>query len=323
MTRPSSLRTIPGGAALGELLPEPRYEVLDKEFEKCVDPVAWLERLHTGCRWAEGPVYFADLRCLLWSDLPNCRILSLDEQSGLVTVHRSGTGNANGNTRDRQGRLVTCEQGARRVIRTEHDGTVTVIADQFDGKPLNSPNDVVVSSDGSVWFTDPSYGLLSNYVGVVAEQAQAKCHVFRWDPEDATLHVVADDFLMPNGLAFSPDESRLYIVDSAYLTVGNGPRHIRAFDVQPDRTLAGGDVLVDVEPGIPDGLRVDEDGRLWVGAGDGVHCITPDGQLIGKILVPEAAANVTFGGAKRSRLYITATTSLYAIEVNVRGAQRP
>jgi gluconolactonase len=323
MRRPSALHTIVGGAASGEFMPEPRYEVLAKEFDRCIDPVAWLERLYTGCRWAEGPVYFADLRCLLWSDLPNARILHLDEQSGTVTVNRSGTGKANGNTRDREGRLVTCEQGARRVIRTEHDGTVTVLADSFEGRRLNSPNDVVVHSDGSVWFTDPAYGLISDYVGSVTEQAQEKCYVFRWDPADGELRVVADDFLMPNGLAFSPDETRLYVVDSAYLTVGNGPRHIRVFDVTGDGALSGGDVLADVEPGIPDGLRVDEDGRLWVGAGDGVHCITPSGELIGKILVPEAAANVTFGGPKRSRLYITATTSLYAIEVNVRGAQRP
>ncbi len=307
----------------GERVPEPVYEVLAPEFKDCIDPISWLERLYTGCRWAEGPVYFADLRCLLWSDLPNQRMLRLDEESGQVGIFRTVTGHANGNTRDRQGRLLTCEQGARRVVRHEHDGSLTVLADSYEGRRLNSPNDIVVKSDDSIWFTDPSYGTMSLYVGNKGEQELEDCNVYRLDPADGRLEVVASDFSMPNGLAFSPDEKRLYIADSGYLTDETAPRHIRAFDVDDAGGLHGGETLIEIEPGIPDGFRVDTDGRLWIGAGDGVQCVTAEGELIGKILVPEATANVTFGGPKRNRLYITATTSLYATYLNVTGAQRP
>jgi gluconolactonase len=307
----------------GTRLVEPSYEITSPAFNDCIDPVAWLERLHTGCRWAEGPVYFGDLRCLVWSDIPNQRMLRLDECSGGVSVFRAATGHANGSTRDREGRLVTCEQGARRVVRTEHDGSVTVLAERFEGRRFNAPNDVVVRSDGTIWFTDPSYGIISDYVGNKAPRESASCNVYRLDPRDRSLRVVVDDFSMPNGLAFSPDERTLYVADSGYLTDDTAPRHIRAFDVGADGTLAGGDVLATIEPGIPDGLRVDTDGRLWIGAGDGVHCVTADGEPIGKILVPEASANLTFGGPKRNRLYITATSSLYAVYLNVTGAQRP
>jgi len=317
--------TIQGGLTpvRGERVPEPVYEVIEPEFRDCFDPVSWLERLYTGCRWAEGPLYFADLRCLIWSDIPNQRMLSLDETSGQVSLHRAGTGHANGNTRDREGRMVTCEQGARRVIRTEYDGSVTVLADSFEGRRLNSPNDVVVKSDGSIWFTDPSYGIISDYVGNKAAQEIQGCNVYRLDPATGTLTIQADDFVMPNGLAFSPDESRLYVADSGFLTDEQAPRHIRAFDVRNDGSLRGGDVLADITPGIPDGFRVDTSGRLWIGAGDGVQCVTETGRLIGKILVPETTANLTFGGPKRNRLYITATTSLYAVYMNVTGVQRP
>jgi gluconolactonase len=299
------------------------YELLADEFGDCIDPVAWLERLHTGSRWAEGPVYFADLACLVWSDIPNQRMLRLDEHSGHVSVFRRDTGHANGNTRDREGRLITCEQGARRVIRTEPDGRVTVLADSFEGRRLNSPNDVVVRSDGTLWFTDPSYGIISDYVGNKAPRELDACNVFRLDPARGELRVVAGDFSMPNGLAFSPDERTLYVADSGYLTDAAAPRHIRAFTVGDGGALSGGDVLAEIEPGIPDGLRVDTAGRLWIGAGDGVHCVTPDGELIGKLRVPEAVANLAFGGPKRNRLYITATSSLYAIYTNVTGAQTP
>ncbi len=302
---------------------EPVYESLDPRFGECIDPVAQLERLYTGCRWAEGPVYFADLRSLIFSDIPNHRMLRYDESSGQVSLFRGGTGNANGNTRDRQGRLVTCEQGARRVIRTEPDGSITVIADSYQGKRLNSPNDVVVKSDGSVWFTDPNYGVTSDFVGVKEEQEIPTKNVYRVDPSNGAITVVADDFAQPNGLAFSPDESMLYVVDSGYLPDQTAPRHIRAFQVRDDGTLGGGDVLAEFAPGIPDGFRVDDAGRLWVGVWDGVHIVTDRGELLGKIRVPEAAANLAFGGPRRNRLYITATTSLYAIFTNANGALRP
>jgi gluconolactonase len=303
-------------------VPDP-YAAADAAFNDLIDPIAWVERLHDGCRWAEGPVYFADLRCLLWSDIPNERMLRYDELSGAVSVFRTGSGHANGNTRDRQGRLITCEQGARRVVRTEHDGTRTVLADAHEGRRLNAPNDVVVRSDGTIWFSDPSYGISSDYVGERAAQELPGCFVFRLDPADGTLRIVADDFAMPNGLAFSPDESRLYVADSGFLTDAAAPRHIRAFDVGDDGGLRGGEVLYEVDAGIPDGFRVDEGGRLWIGCGDGVRCVSPEGERLGTIRIPEAAANLTFGGPKRNRLYITATTSLYAVYLNTRGVQRP
>jgi gluconolactonase len=318
MTEPGLTIATPGGESSG-----PTYEILDSSFGACIDPVAWLERLYTGARWTEGPVYLADLQCLLFSDIPNQRTLLFNERTDQVSLLRAETGHANGNTRDHQGRLVTCEQGARRVARTEPDGSVTVLADRYQGRRLNSPNDVVVRSDGTIWFTDPTYGILSDYVGNKAEQEIATNNVYRLDPRDGSLTVVADDFSMPNGLAFSPDESTLYVADSGFLTDAAAPRHIRRFAVREDGTLAGGEVLAEIAPGIPDGFRVDTDGRIWTSAADGVHCLTPSGETIGKILVPEVTANLTFGGPKRNRLYITATTSLYAVYTNVTGAQRP
>jgi gluconolactonase len=306
---------LPGGESI--------YEILDPRFAECIDLVAQLERLYTGCRWAEGPVYFADQHALVFSDIPNERMLRYDESSGTVSLFRGSSGNANGNTRDRDGRLITCEQGAGQVTRTEPDGTVTVLAGSYRGGRLNSPNDVVVKSDGTIWFTDPSYGRETSFVGVPRPSELDGDHVYRLDPVDGELTAVATDFWKPNGLAFSPDESVLYVVDSGYLPDPNGPRHIRTFGVQDDGSLSGGDVLAEITPGIPDGIRVDEAGRIWVGAGDGVHCLSPDGTLLGKIRVPEAAANLTFGGPERNRLYITATTSLYAVFTNVRGIQRP
>jgi gluconolactonase len=299
------------------------YEVVDPRFAACIDLVAQLERLHTGCRWAEGPVYFADQHSLLFSDIPNERILRYDESSGSVSLFRGASGHANGNTRDRQGRLITCEQGAGRVTRTEYDGSVTVLADSYEGRRFNSPNDVVVKTDGTIWFTDPSYGRETSFVGVPREREIDSDSVYRLDPANGRLTMVASDFAKPNGLAFSPDESKLYVADSGFLPDPEGPRHLRVFDVHEDGRLSGGDILREIAPGIPDGLRVDDGGRIWVGAGDGVHCLDPDGSLIGKIRVPEAAANVAFGGPKRNRLYITATTSLYAVFTNVTGIQRP
>jgi gluconolactonase len=301
----------------------PVYDIVDPRFAACIDLVAQVERLATGFRWAEGPVYVADQHALLFSDIPNERILRYDEGSGEVALFRGASGKANGNTRDLHGRLVTCEQGAGRVTRTEPDGTVTVLADAYEGGRFNSPNDVVVRSDGTVWFTDPSYGRETSFVGEPRPREVAVDGVYRLDPGSGALDLVAGDFWKPNGLAFSPDESVLYVVDSGYLPDPAGPRHIRRFEVTGDGRLRGGDVLVEVTPGIPDGLRVDDAGRLWVGAGDGVQCFLPDGTLIGRIRLPEAAANLAFGGPRRNRLYMTATTSLYAVFTNVTGVARP
>jgi gluconolactonase len=277
--------------------------------------------LYEGCRWAEGPAYFPAGRFLVWSDIPNDRILRWDETTGMTGVFRQPAGNANGNTVDRQGRLVTCEHGHRRVTRTEHDGSITVIADRYQGKRLNSPNDVVVKSDGSIWFTDPAYGLDSDYEGHRNESEIGGCHVYRVDPTTGELRIVADDFVRPNGIAFSPDERQLYIVDTGWTHQQDGPRHIRVFDVAEDGRLSGGQVFATCAKGLFDGLRFDEAGRIWTSAGDGVHCYEPDGTLIGKVLVPEVVANVAWGGAKRNRLFICGTTSLYSIMLPVNGVK--
>ena len=297
------------------------YETLDPRFTALFNISARLERLATGCRWAEGPAYFPAGRYLLWSDVPNDRILRWDEADGHVSEFRSPAGYTNGHTVDRQGRLVSCEHLARRVTRTEIDGTITVLADRYQGRRLNSPNDVVVRSDGSVWFTDPSYGIDHDYEGERQERELDGCHVYRIDPDTTEVSRVAHDFARPNGLAFSPDESRLYIADSGATHDPDGPRHIRAFDVIDERTLSGGDVLAVCDAGIFDGFRFDEAGRLWTSAGDGVHCFESDGTLIGKIRVPDRVSNVCFGGPHRNRLFITATTSLYAIYLLLRGAR--
>jgi gluconolactonase len=294
------------------------YEIIDPRFGDLIDPVAFLETIHTGNRWAEGPVYFADLRSLIWSDIPNDRMLRWDEETGAVSLFRANISNPNGNTRDRQGRLITCMQGERRVVRTEWDGSITVLADSFDGKALNSPNDVVVKSDGSIWFSDPNYGIISDYVGRKALQEQPSCNVYRIDPLSGSVSVVADDFSMPNGLAFSPDEKRLYISDSGFLTDRSAPHHVRQFDVDGSR-LSNAKVFAEISPGIPDGFRVDIAGNLWISAWDGVQCHTPDGELVGKIRVPEMVANLAFGGPRNNRMFITATTSVYAVFLNARG----
>lgn len=295
--------------------------VLDKRFERLFISSARLEKLAEGCRWAEGPAYFPAGRFLVWSDIPNDRMLRYDETSNAVGVFRNPSNYSNGNTVDRQGRLVTCEHGLRRVTRTEHDGSITVIADRYQGKRFNSPNDVVVKSDGSIWFTDPTYGIDSDYEGHKALSEIGACHVYRVDPQTGTISIAADDFVRPNGLAFSPDEARLYVSDTGASHVENGPRHIRVFNVHDDGRLTGGGVFATCTSGAFDGFRLDEAGRVWTSAGDGVHCYESDGTLIGKILVPEQVANVVFGGRKRNRLYICATTSLYAIMLPVNGAK--
>jgi gluconolactonase len=299
------------------------FEAVDERFMRYVIPVCKLETLHTGMRWAEGPAYFADGRYLVFSDIPNNRMLRWEEESGQVSTFRYPSGFSNGNTRDRQGRLVSCEHGNRRVTRTEPDGTLTVLADRFDGKRLNSPNDVVVKSDGSVWFTDPPYGILTDYEGHKAESEIGSCNVYRLDAAGGAPRMVCNDFDKPNGLAFSPDEKLLYIADSGRSHGADKPHHIRVFEVGADGGLSGGRVLTDIDPGVPDGLRVDMDGNLWIAAGDGVHCYSAQGELLGKILTPETVANLTFGGAQRNRLFIAATSSLHAVFLNTRGAQMP
>ena len=294
------------------------FEVLDPRFAACFVGHARVERLWSGARWSEGPAWFAAGRYLVWSDIPNDRMLRWDETDGSVSVFRAPSGNSNGNTVDRRGRLVTCEHLNRRVTRTEHDGSITVLADAHGGRRLNSPNDVVVRSDGSVWFTDPSYGILTDYEGMRAEP-ELPCHVYRIDP-DGTLAVVADDFLKPNGLAFSPDETLLYVADTGATHAPDGPRHIRRFRVSDDgRSLAGGEVFATCTAGLFDGFRLDTRGRIWSSAADGVHCLDPDGTLIGKVRVPEIVANVTFGGAKRNRLFVCGTTSLYSVYLTANG----
>ena len=297
------------------------YEIIESGFAGCILGTAHVERLWTGGRWCEGPAWFGGGRYLVWSDIPNDRMLRYDDTDGSVSVFRTPARNSNGNTTDRQGRLVTCEHLARRVTRTEHDGSLTVLADRFDGRSFNSPNDVVVRSDGSIWFTDPDYGILMDYEGKRAPSEIGACHVYRIDPGSGAVTMVADDYVKPNGIAFSPDESHLYVADTGRTHDPDGPAHIRRHKVTSGGNgLTGGGVIAECDAGLFDGFRMDEDGRIWTSAGDGVHCLDADGRLLGKIRIPEVVANVCFGGAKRNRLFITATTSLYAVYLNVSGA---
>ncbi len=298
--------------------PDPAVRVLHPDFNKYRLPMASVERLYTGCRWSEGPVYFGDARCVLWSDIPNDRILRWDEEAGTVSVFRKTSWNANGNTRDRQGRLVTCEHRGRRVTRTEHDGAITVLADSYDGKPLNSPNDVVVAADGAVWFTDPVFGILGYYEGE-KKTPELVPAVYRIDGQTGAIRKITDAIEGPNGLAFSPDGKTLYVVASR-----ETPRKIRAFDVA-DGQLSGNRVVIDAEAGTPDGFRVDIEGNLWCGWGmgdpalDGVRVFTPAGEAIGHIGLPERCANLCFGGRWRNRLFMAASHGLYSIYVNTQG----
>ncbi|MGL4967156.1 MAG: SMP-30/gluconolactonase/LRE family protein [Inquilinus sp.] len=313
---------VQGGWAPSPRYPDPAVQVLDPSFAPYRIFSAAVERIATGCRWAEGPVWFGDRRSLLWSDIPNNRILKWDEETGAVSAFRRPSNNANGNTRDRQGRLVTCEHLSRRVTRTDYDGTITVLADGFDGKRLNSPNDVVVKSDGSVWFTDPPFGITGNYEGRKAEP-ELPGNVYRIDAETGAVAVVAEDVKGPNGLCFSPDESILYLVESR--AVPN--RLIVAHDViDGGRRIANRRVVIDAGPGTPDGLRVDVDGNLWCGWGmgsealDGVMIFNPDGKPIGRIALPERCANLCFGGEMRNRLFMASSQSVYSLYVGTQGA---
>ena len=304
-------------AGAGEL-----YEHYERDFRRLVNGNAKLETLYDNCRWAEGPVWFADGNFLLWSDIPNDRILRWTPGLG-VSTFRAPAGNTNGHTRDREGRLLSCSHGNRHVERTEPDGSISVIADSYRGKRLNSPNDVVVKSDGTIWFTDPAYGIESDYEGNKGQQEQDGCYVYCFDPATNELKVVVDDFDRPNGLAFSADETILYVADSAFSHGADRPHHVRAFDVRSDNTVGNGRVFAVINPGLPDGFRLDTDGNLWITAGDGVHIYTPSGVMLGKVKTPKTPANVSFGGAKRNWLFICATDSLHLLHTNANGIQRP
>jgi gluconolactonase len=298
--------------------PDPAIEILHPSFERYRLSSGTVERIAGGGRWTEGPVWLGDNRALLWSDIPNNRILRWDEETGAVSVFRKPSGQANGNTRDRQGRLITCEHGSRRVTRTEYDGAITVLLDAFDGRRLNSPNDVVVKSDGSIWFTDPTFGIVGYYQGEKAE-AELPERVYRLDPETGQATVVAEGIDGPNGLAFSPDETKLYIVAS------RGERQILACDVRGGGTTLGPPQrFIVTGAGTPDGFRCDLDGNLWCGWGmsaelDGVRVFNPNGEPIGHIHLPERCANLCFGGRWRNRLFMASCSSIYAVYVNTQG----
>jgi gluconolactonase len=297
------------------------FEIVDRRFAHYLLHNGPLETLATGFRWVEGLVWMGDAGCVLFQDLPNDRTMRWIDGAG-VSVYRAPSRYANGQTRDRQGRLVACSHRDRCLCRTELDGTVTTLVAAHDGRRLNAPNDVVVKSDGTIWFTDPLYGIQSDYEGgrQVSEQPPA---VYRFDPANGDLRAVATDFEGPNGLAFSPDESRLYVAETGDQTRDDPEQLIRVFDVAGDGALSGGGEFHRVSPGACDGMRVDEDGNVWASAGDGVHCIASDGALLGKILVPETVATLCFGGPARNRLFIGASRTLYAIYLNRRGALWP
>jgi gluconolactonase len=307
--------------------PDPAIQVFDPRFKPYAIGNSAVERLVTGLRWAEGPVWFGDGRYLIFSDIPNNRMLRWDEQTSSTTVFRQPSNNSNGNTRDRQGRLITCEHFSRRVTRTEHDGTITVLIDSYQGKRLNAPNDVVVHSDGSIWFTDPGYGILLDYEGEQAD-FELKTAVYRLDPDSGKATVVTDDFEKPNGLCFSPDESKLYVVDTGRSHKPDHPSHIRVFDVDKGK-LKGGKEFANMGAGSSDGIRTDYHGNLWSAAGwgglgyDGVHVFAPNGDLIGRILLPAPCSTLCFGGRRKDRLFMTGSQSLYSLFVATRGAQQP
>jgi gluconolactonase len=308
--------------------PDPAVEVIDPRFEKYVLGSAALERLWTGGRWTEGPVWFGDGRFLLWSDIPNNRMMRWLEETGEVSLFRSPSNYSNGNTRDRNGRLITCEHDSRRVTRTEYDGRLTVLMDNYQGKKLNAPNDVVVHPDGHIWFTDPGYGILKMYEGHLAE-FELSTAVYRLNPDTGEATVATDELEKPNGLCFSPNYSKLYITDTGASHKVGHPRRIMVYDVVEGTQLVNGRLFCDMGPGTADGIRCDIDGNIWSSAGwvgegyDGVHIFAPDGDLIGKIHLPEVVSNLCFGGTQRNRLFITGSQSIYAIYVETQGAQMP
>ncbi len=300
----------------------PDFEIINyQRFRPSLVAASRIELLHSGMRWAEGPVYFADGDYLLFSDIPNNCILRWVEGGG-VTTYRYPSHFSNGNTRDRQGRLVTCESGSRRITRTEYDGTITTLVDSYEGKRLNSPNDLVVRSDDTIWFTDPPYGILSNYTGDKSESELGANNVFCFDTGTGELNIATGAMVKPNGLAFSPDEKILYVADTGISHQQDGPHHIMAWEVDGKR-LKNPRVFADIDPGVSDGFRVDTEGQVWTSAGDGIHCYAPDGELIGKIRFPEVVSNLTFGGRKGSRLFVTTASCLYSVFVGPSGAQLP
>jgi gluconolactonase len=333
-TEPLPLGPLPGGR-----YPDSHLESAKKSGKPSFGPSGFpafagtmaVERVATGFRWAEGPVYFPAARVVLFSDIPNNRIMRFSEDDGHLSVYRQPSMNSNGNTIDREGRLITCEHSGRRVTRTEHDGSVSVVADKYNGKRLNSPNDAVVATDGSIWFTDPVYGIGGFYEGIKAEPEQAKHNVFRVDPKSGEVKVVVDDFVEPNGLALSPDEKKLYVIDTGFTDGPDNPSHIRVFDVDvANGKASNGKVFAEMpKPSITDGVRTDTEGRVWCSVGwgdaneDGVRCYTPGGDLLGKIHIPETVANLCFGGMQRNRLYICGSTSLYAVYTSAQGAMKP
>jgi gluconolactonase len=298
---------------------DPAFQIIDDRFARLVMRNVHIDHLWTGGRWCEGPAWLAQSRTVVWSDIPNDRVLRWDERTGRVDTYEEPCRNQNGHTVDREGRLVACEHRGRCVSRIGHDGRREVLADRYNGKRLNSPNDVVVKSDGSVWFTDPTYGIDSEYEGDKSVPEIGGAHVYRIDPDGNVTRVV-DDMVRPNGLAFSPDESLLYVADTGITHDPACKPAIRAYPVKKNgSTLGKGRQFVTCDAGLIDGFRVDTSGNVWASAGDGVHCFTPDGTLLGKILIPEVVSNLCFGGVKKNRLFITATTSLFAVYVNAQG----
>lgn len=296
-------------------------EIHDERFRSMMPGNARLETLGVGCRWLEGPVWFADHHCLYVSDVPNDRVLRWSAPDGL-SVFQQPSGFANGHARDREGRLLTCSHRGRCVTRGELDGRVTMLASHVDGKPLNSPNDVICQSDGTIWFTDPPYGIETDYEGG-KQVAELPPTLYRLDPASGVLAAAASDFEGPNGLAFSPDETLLYVSETGHQFAPEPRRHIRRFTLDADGKLSGGDIFHTVSPGYADGFRVDEAGNLWTSAADGVHCIDPEGCHLGTILVPTAISNLCFGGRHHSRLFLCGGDTLFAIYTNVRGIARP
>ena len=331
-TKPLPLGPLPGSRYPDSHLEsaKPKLSFGPSEFPAFAGTMA-VERVATGFRWAEGPVYFAAGRYVLFSDIPNNRIMRFSEDDGHLSVYRQPSMNSNGNTVDREGRLITCEHSGRRITRTELDGSITIIADKYNGKKLNSPNDAVVASDGSIWFSDPVYGIGGYYEGIKAEPEQEKKNVYRVDPKSGDIKVVVDDFVEPNGITFSPDEKKLYVIDTGFTDGPDNPSHIRVFDVDiGSGKVSNGKVFAEIpKPSITDGMRCDTAGRIWCSVGwgdpkeDGVRCYTPDGDLLGKIHIPETVANLCFGGQQRNRLYICGSTSLYAVYTGVQGAMKP
>lgn len=299
----------------------PTFEIINPRFNALILGNVSLRRIATGFLWTEGPAWIYDQQVLLFSDIPNEKVYRWT-LCGTVTTFRSSSNYANGRALDRQGRIITCEHGGRSVTRIEHDGTTTTLCDSHNGKRLNSPNDVVVKSDGTIWFTDPSYGILSDYEGYKAESEQDGHYVYCFDPKTRELFPVATEFVQPNGLAFSIDENLLYVAESGSSHDASVPSVIRVMDVANNK-LSNCRDFASISPGLPDGFRVDALGNIWTSAADGVHCYDSRGMLLGKIRVPEVVSNLTFGGPRGNQLFITATTSVYAVYVNTSAAKLP